>query len=245
VIWRERSRRAAPFLIVSASGLALAWIIVALFLFPSSAVADEGPVPNMIGLTWADAAARLGAAGFKAARGEARYHASAPPSTILSQNPPAGSVQTKGTTVILDVSRGQRRATVPSVTGMTREQASAALVKAGFDLGDVTEQESQQPRGAVLASSPVAGQVAVLPSSVNLAVSRGPADVGVPDLLMQNVVQARLVLEQLGFTVGTVTFDSTASEPPGSVIGQSPASGQRVPGGSKVDLKIAGRELRP
>jgi eukaryotic-like serine/threonine-protein kinase len=245
VTWRVRARLAAPYLIVSASGLALAWIVVALFIFPSNAVADEGPVPNMIGLTWADASARLGAAGFKAAKGETRYHASAPPSTILSQNPPAGSVQTKGTTVILDISLGQRRATVPAVTGMTRDSATAALAKAGFDLGDVTEQESQQPRGTVLASSPIAGQVAVLPSSVNLAVSRGPADVGVPDLLMQNVVQAQLVLEQLGFAVGTVTFDSTATEPPGSVIGQSPAAGQTVPGGSKVDLKVAGRELKP
>jgi beta-lactam-binding protein with PASTA domain len=243
--WRDIQRRAGPYLIVSACGVALAWLVVLLFIAPASAAADEGTLPNMIGLTYDDASARLRATGFKVTRGESRFHASAPASTVLSQNPPAGSVQTKGTTVILDVSLGQKRGNVPALVGMPRDQAAAAIDRLGFDLGDVTERTSGEPRGTVLAEWPSAGTLTVLPARVNLVVSSGPPDVGVPDLLMQQLLQARQVLEQLGLGVGAITWDSLAPEPQGSVIGQSPAAGQAAPSGSKVDLKVAGHAPPP
>lgn len=49
--------------------------------------------------------------------------------------------------------------TVPSLTGMSREQAEKALTEAGYELGDVTERNSDAgaEQGSIIAQDPAAG----------------------------------------------------------------------------------------
>src|SRR5919107_489096 len=139
-------RRLLPYLVAAAGGFLAAYLVIFFFVFPSSLVPDDARVPNVLGLMYDDAGRRLRAAGFVAARGEEVTHAAAPKSTVLRQDPASGEQQPKGTRVILDVSAGQRRATVPDVDGMTRQEAEAALTAAGFDAGEVMERGGSAPR---------------------------------------------------------------------------------------------------
>jgi serine/threonine-protein kinase len=135
-------------------------------------------------LTFDDAAKRLAEVGFKAQRGESRFHGGAPKETVLEQVPRAGVRDVEGATVTLVVSAGQQMVTVPQIVGMTQADAQAALEGAGFELGQVMERPDDAPRGQVLESKPAPGEKAGVPSSVAVTVSTGsratPASKGTP-----------------------------------------------------------------
>lgn len=239
--WRKLLRAVAPYLVSAVAGFALAYLIVAVFIFPPTSVASDLSVPNVTGLAFDDATGKLHDAGFKVSRGERRYDATVPAGQVLGQTPIPGATEPKGATVVLDVSRGQRSVEVPRVVGLTREQASAAIEDAGLEVGEVSQVENAAPRGQVLLSSPVGGATAPTPSSVNLTVSDGPATLTVPDLIGQDYGQARSLLDQLGFEVGKVTYEANPSFRANTVIGQSPAANSSAPAGTTIQLTVAGQ----
>jgi serine/threonine-protein kinase len=240
VKWRGLARRAIPYVVSATSGFLLAYLLVAMFIFPAKLISSDTKVPNVVGLSYGDASKRLSAAGFVPAKGGQRYHASVPSGVVLAQNPLPDATAPKKSKVLLDVSRGQPRGEIPTLVGLTRQQAELAILRAGLAVGKVTEVRSSSPRGQVLSSSPPEGSRVPLPSAVNLRVSTGPPTVSVPDVTGQGYAEARSLLGQLGFVVGTVTVDSSGAFPPNTVIAQSPAANRPVAAGSTVNLTIAG-----
>lgn len=239
--WLGRLRTAAPYLVSAVAGFVLAYLIVAVFIFPPNSVASDLSVPNVTGLSFDDATAKLHDEGFKVSRGERRFDATAPAGQVLGQTPIPGTTEPKGATVVLDVSRGQRSVEVPRVVGLTREQATAAIEEAGLEVGEVNQVENAAPRGQVLLSSPVGGARAPTPSSVNLTVSDGPGTLTVPDLIGQDFGQARSLLGQLGFEVGKVTYENNPAFRENTVIGQTPAANSSAPAGTTIQLTVAGQ----
>jgi serine/threonine-protein kinase len=224
---------------VAAGGFLLAYLIVAFVVFPPELVPDDAKVPQVVGLLYDEAVTRLEAAGFKAKTGEQRFVELAPKTTVLAQSPPPGSSEQRGTEIVLDVSAGQRQLQVPHILGLTQALAQDAIEKAGLEVGDVTEQESQSARGAVLQSNPAAG-TAVSPSTrVDLIVSSGPPAVNAPDVVGQSYSAARSMLEQVGLKLGDVVTDSLATGVSQTVISQTPAAGARLAPGTRVSLTIA------
>lgn len=235
------ARRTIPYLVTAMVGFLVAYAFVAVFVFPAKLIPTDSRVPNIVGLAFEEAATRLADAGFVAASGESRYHASAPSGTVLGQNPVPGSVEPARTEITLDVSLGQRTGEVPSVTGLTRSQAELAIENAGFDVSEVTEQESSAPRGQVLGSRPTVGTRVPVPSPIDLIVSAGPSTVQVPDVVGQNYSRARNLLTQVGLIVGHVTIDSLSMSPPDLVVAQTPAGNRTVAAGTAVSLIVSGR----
>ena len=237
--WRATSRRLLPYALVAAGGFLLAYLIVAFVVFPPQIVPDDAKVPQVVGLLYDEAVNRLEAAGFKAKTGEERFVELAPKTTVLSQSPPPGATEPRGSEIVLDVSAGQRQLQVPSVVGLAQTVAEDAIDKAGLEVGDVTERESASARGAVLETTPASG-TAVAPSTrIDLVVSSGPPAVNAPDVVGQPYAAARAMLEQIGLKLGDVTTDSLSTAGPQTVISQTPAAGSRVAPGSKVSLVVA------
>jgi eukaryotic-like serine/threonine-protein kinase len=238
VNWRATSRRLLPYALVAAGGFLLAYLLVAFVIFPPQIVPDDAKVPQVVGLLYDEAMTRLEAAGFKGKRGEERFVELAPKTTVLAQSPPPGATEPRGTEVVLDVSGGQRQLQVPSVIGLAQTVAQDAIEKAGLEVGDVREQESQSARGAVLQTYPAAGTGVAPSTRVDLVVSSGPPAVNAPDVVGQSYAAARAMLEQVGLRVGDVTTDSLATGVPQTVISQTPAAGARLTPGSRVSLSI-------
>jgi len=242
VSWRGGLRRLLPYVVALVGGFLLAFLIVAFFVFPSGVIPDEARVPNVIGLTYSDAVQQLQQKGFSAERGETRFHNAAPKGTVLDQNPAPGSKESANIKVTLVVSGGQRYATVPGVVGMSRELALNALESAGFDAGDVSERPSNDPRGAVIDSRPRPGTQAPIPSAVSLVLSAGPTTVVVPDIVGRSLADARLLLRQVGLTVGDVQWGLGAvADASASVVSQSPPAGAQAAAGSRVNVSVATR----
>lgn len=227
-------------LAVAAGGFLLAYLLVAFVVLPDDIAVGDVSVPGVVGLTQADAERRLTALGLKVTVGEQRYSADAPRSTVLSQSPAAGSSVAPGAAVTLDVSAGQQRATIPTLVGLTREEAARELREAQLQLGQVTDQASDSARGLVIASAPEEGQVVPQGTRVDLVVSAGPAELTMPDVVGRDLESASALLAQLGLVLGPTAYDSSASYPRGTVVSQQPAAGSAVAAGTTVVLRLAG-----
>ena len=243
--WRSRVRTSLVYLVSILAGFALAYLVVAFLVFPAGVVPRDVKVPNVTGLMYDDASQRLFQAGFKAEQGEQRYNNSAPKNTVLEQSPPPGAREGVGNTITLVISGGQRIATVPTVTGMTRADAQAQLEKDGFDVGDVTEASSSSPRGTVVATRPAAGSQVSVPATVNILLSAGSAAVQMPDLMSRELTSAKVLLSQLGIRNVNVVYDPAAPGERGTIASQSPVPNSPIAPGSTVQLRVAGEQGGP
>ena len=237
--WRALPRRAFPYLIAAVGGFLIAYVAIFFFAFPAEVVPDDGILPNVVGKTFEDASAMLQKAGFPAQQGETRFHRTIPANVVLQEDPPAGSRQKRGTTVVLALSGGQRAAEVPVVTNMSQQQARIAIENTGLTMGTATEQLSDLPRGLVVASNPPAGTKIELPGSVDIVLSKGPATIQVPDLYGRSIGEARSMIEQLGLRIAGISRDTSSLQPENTVIRQLPEAGRNVSAGGPVSLTVS------
>ena len=229
-----------PIVSTAIGGFAFGFLAAATFLLPGALLKSESAVPNVVGLLYADASARLNAAGFKGRTGESLYHPTAPKSSVLGQTPAPGVKALKGNEVTLDVSLGAKKGSVPNVVGMTRDAATKELEAAGFDVPpDIIERLDSHPRGEVLATTPRIGTTVLQPSPVRLTVSAGPDAIGVPSLVGMPVEDALALIGQLGLIAGPARVDSTGTQPEGFVSAQRPAANTPTTPGSAVSLTVS------
>ena len=85
--------------------------------------------------------------------------------------------------MVVYVSRPQVATTtkVPSLIGMSVEDARTLLVQRKLGLGSQTEQYSDQPVGTVISQNPAAGSTTKLNGRVNIVVSAGPEPAPEPE----------------------------------------------------------------
>ena len=132
---------------------------------------------------------------------------------------------------------------VPNVIGMTEDEAKTSIEKAKFKVGTVThEASSDVEKGMVCRSNPGANEMAEQGSTVDIAISDGPASaeqVSVPNLNGLTKSKAVSILESAGL-VASVTEDYGDSDSSkGTVIKQSPSSGTKVTKGSTITITIS------
>ncbi|HEX6576533.1 MAG TPA: PASTA domain-containing protein [Gemmatimonadaceae bacterium] len=236
---RALSKRAFPYVVVAAGGFLLAYLALFFFAFPADVLPDDARIPRVVGMDFDQASGTLEKAGFHALKGQSRFHKTIPENIVLEQDPPAGSLQKRGSEVTLVVSAGQATATVPEVSGTTQQQARVAIENAGFTFGSVSQQTSDQPRGAVISTDPAAGTTLDLPATVSITLSQGPSTVQIPDLTGRTLADARSALEQLGLHLGATSRDTSSFMPENTVLGQAPAPGSTVSAGASVNLRVS------
>jgi serine/threonine-protein kinase len=241
VTWRATLRRWLPFVAAGVGGFGVAYLVIALFVFPPGLAPEEEIVPNVVGSSYDRAVRDLTKMGFQTKRGDTRIQATVPPGTVLEQDPRGGLSERKGTRITLHVSTGDKSvAVVPAVVGRSTEDARAALVNAGFEIDSILTTVSTRPVGIVVGTRPPPSTSVRIPAHVSLVVSSGPAVVRVPNLKGQTFSQALGTLQRIGLIVGDVTVDSTATAVPAqTVVDQSPEPNTEVAGGTPVALRLA------
>ena len=240
-----RERLSSPLVrkhgIIAGVSFVVAWLIVALLLFPDTGPAPEVVVPAVVGLRFEEAERKLAESGLRAELGETRPSLTAPRQYVLAQTPAAGTSVGAAVTITLDVSAGQVRARVPSVVGMSREDAITALRGANLEVGQVVERPGPEARGTVLSSQPEAGQQVPQGTSVEIVVSTGPSELLMPDVVGRELFEVRATLEQLGLRIGETQYDSTSALPTGLVVSQVPSAGSAVTASVFISIRVSGR----
>lgn len=102
-------------------------------------------------------------------------NAKEPAGTVINQDPRSGSKITKGQTVDITVSLGEKKKeiTVQNYTGLSVDSAKSNLEANGLSLGGISEEASTSPKGTVIGQSPSAGSTTTEGGSVSLIISSG------------------------------------------------------------------------
>ncbi|WP_448852361.1 PASTA domain-containing protein [Corynebacterium sp. 335C] len=164
---------------------------------------SKGPapvaVPDVVGLSRADAEKALERAGLSVGSVEEKFDKSRDPDEVIAVDPKEGTDVEKGSAVALTVNNGIE---VPNLAGKTREEAERALREAGLAVKEVTvDDSSSRPSGQVERTSPKAGEV-VDPDSPGVTVYVSET-VEVPMLIGRTVDDARREAEARGLRIST------------------------------------------
>jgi serine/threonine-protein kinase len=192
-------------------------------------------VPDVVGLTRAEAQNVLAAAGLTLGATIDQPAATARIGTVIAQNPRVGVRVRRGTAVDLTVGT-LSSITVPSLTGQTQAEAIAALENAGLAVGEITFViTGRAPVGTVIAQSPLAGGALAPDDEVSLTVVRARGSFTVPSVVGLTESAATSRLTAAGFSV-IVTREYSTTVDNGTVISQVPAAATRV--GARGDVTI-------
>ncbi|PWG10846.1 Stk1 family PASTA domain-containing Ser/Thr kinase [Streptomyces sp. V2] len=201
---------------------------------------SDGPqtvrVPDVTGLTQAEASKRLTAAGLEPGVVTSEFNDSVAKGTVIRTTPAVGTSRRAGSAVALVVSKGAS-VEIPDVTGQDLDAATTALEGAGLKVEiSSTQVNSELDKGKVAQQSPGADGEAAEGDTVTLTLSKGPEMIEVPDVVGSSVDDAKKQLEQSGFKVeedrGLLgLFGDTVKD-------QSVDAGKTAPKGSTITITI-------
>jgi len=194
--------------------------------------------PGVVNLTSSAAKARLEGAGLGYRVSGRAYSETVRTGSVVRTDPAGGQRVTRDGTVSAVLSRGPERHDVPTVAGMTVDQAGTALTDVHLSLGSSSGAWSRTvAKGVVLRSDPKAGSPLRRDAAVDVVVSKGPKPVKVPDVTGKDGDAARKALEKLDLEVDASRRNSDTVDK-GVVISQSPDSGTALPG-DEVELVVS------
>jgi serine/threonine-protein kinase len=157
---------------------------------------------------------------------------------VIAQDPEADAVAREGDTITLTVSAGPRQVPVPDLVGRTEEEARSTLDDAGLQLGEVTEEQSDDvEEGLVISQAPEAGEEVNARSRVDIVVSAGPEAAIVPPVVGLSEADALDALDAAGLRAEIIR--DAADEPAGEVVAQDPGPGTEVAPGDTVTITVS------
>jgi len=193
-------------------------------------------VPATATLPEEEAIAKLEEAGFETTVSEVnsdRVEAG----LVIRSEPSAGTTATRGTTVVLVVSKGQKLAKVPVLVGTQRAVAVQRIRGRGLSPG-VEEEESSVPAGEVIRQSPSAGSELPPGSSVSIVVSKGERKATVPNVIGKERAEAVQMLREAGLEPAVQEAETEVPAQVGRATDQFPPPGSEVEPGSAVTVVV-------
>jgi beta-lactam-binding protein with PASTA domain/predicted Ser/Thr protein kinase len=184
--------------------------------------------PNLASLTSSAAITKAKAAHVTVKIGDPVISDKVPANYVAEQTPPASHKVLRGDAVTIHLSSGPQLYQVPSFN----PGGATSLIDYNSDLiaahliaaSPATQYNPTVPTGNVISVSPTPGTSEKAGTAVTVTVSLGPAPIAINDYTNQSADVATQALKAAGFNV-TATQDYSATVPAGSVISQTPNSG--------------------
>jgi len=199
-------------------------------------------VPDLANHTPSQAASLISGAGLQLTTTDA-FDETVPAGSVISTDPIAGTRVPRGSTVAAVVSKGPERYAVPTLEGLSLEDAKTALTDAHLSVGGITSEYSDTVEAGMIvhASQPV-GTLVKPGTAIDLVVSQGPTPVLVVDYTGQPADVALQALTAAGLApTQQQTYSSTV--PAGLVVQQTPNSGTLAKGDAVVLIVSQGPQM--
>lgn len=202
---------------------------------------DLVKVPDVTGDNLLSAASMLKERGLNYSISNHQYSEEHSPETVIKQVPSSSTEVKVGRTVYLTVSKGKETVSVPPVIGLHLSTARFELMKRGFQLGEISYEFSDNiPKDSVMRQSKSAGQLRPYGEIIDLVISKGSdAQIPVPILIGLTLEEAKQILNEKGFVIGNVQYNSSDTFTPNTVIGQNPGQTELAPTGAIIDVIVA------
>lgn len=199
-------------------------------------------IPNVVGMSEADAEKALQDKNLVVKKGDPVYSDDVEQGEVVSVSPSEGAEVKEGTTVTLVISKGNQPATVPKLTGKSKSDAEAALSQAGLS-GNATEDYSDTvEEGVIISQDTDAGKEVSKGTTIGYVVSKGPkmTVVTVPSILSFDKNAAEKKLKEAGLVPEYLGEDDSVNEyGQGQVSYQSISAGTQVEKGTTVQYKVS------
>ena len=206
-----------------------------------SAGPGTATVPGTAGESQGDAVAALEAAGFEPLV-RTVYSEEVDAGQVIHSDPAGGSTATRGSTVVLNVSRGPKLAKVPVLVGTQRSVAVQQIRARGLS-PTVEEEESSAPAGEVIRQAPSAGSELPRGAAVTVVVSEGEERASVPNVIGQERPAAVEALRTAGLDPTVSEQQTEVPSQVGRVTDQFPPPGSDVEPGSDVTVVVGKRAV--
>ena len=159
---------------------------------------------------------------------------------IVSQDPEAGTTIKTGSTITVNISNGLGDGSVPDLRGKKQSELADYLEAAGFKLGTVSEEASDQEKGTVLSQNPSAGDEVEKGTAINVVVSDGSkAKATVPYLVGKSVNDAQSALSKAGLSLGSISYEYSSTYAEGEVIWQQYDANAQLDKGTSVRIRVS------
>ena len=237
---REKKRRGLWFVLALAVGVLLAglggWWLAA-------GPGQNVDTPNLVGKTLEEAQGVLLATTdteqLTIAAGDPVFSETIPLGVIVATDPePDAGINPTGI-ITANISQGPERYSVPDVTGMTPQAATAAITAANLTLGGRTEAfDDNVATGQVAKTSPKIGSELKPGDRVDLVISKGPKPIEIPNVVGQKIKTAGANLSDLGLKVDRSNVFSESVKK-NTVMSIKPKAGNTVASGSTVEVVVS------
>ena len=159
---------------------------------------------------------------------------------IVSQDPDAGTTIKTGSTVTVNISKGLGDGSVPDLRGKKQSELADYLEAAGFKLGTVSEEASEEEKGTVLSQDPNAGEEVEKGTAINVVVSDGSkAKATVPYLVGKSINDAQSALSKAGLSLGSISYEYSSTYAEGEVIWQQYDANAQLDKGTSVRIRVS------
>ena len=237
-------RRTWPWVVVLVLLAAVAGLAAFLFLNlgdsggggATTSTGGQVALRSVIAFPVDGAIAQLTADGFTVK--QQRAFSKKPKDTVIKMDPVAGTLVDIRSEVTITISDGIEQVLVGDVVGKQASSAETILKGDGFKVTQKGKSSDTVPEGQVISQDPLAGTETDKGSTVILTVSRGVAQVTVPNVINLSEGEARRQIEGDGFGVAVDSAPS-ATIAAGTVISQDPGATRRADKGSTVTIVVS------
>ncbi|AND16255.1 Stk1 family PASTA domain-containing Ser/Thr kinase [Rathayibacter tritici] len=201
------------------------------------------PVPDLAGLSEADATAKVAAGSFTVGDVSRRFDADVAAGVVISAALPDGSALPKTMSETSSIAMVVSLGPIPNVVGLSIDDATAKAKAAGLALDRSGEDWSDTVAVGVVLTQANPEAPAVTGDAISVVTSKGPKPVAVPNLVGMNRDQAKAALEaaNLAWSYSLTTLGPLIDAAPNEltkVTNQSNKAGDLVQRGTTIQLSI-------
>ncbi|MFD6315245.1 Stk1 family PASTA domain-containing Ser/Thr kinase [Streptomyces nigra] len=238
---QKKSNTSTILLAVAAVLVLVGAILIGKWVFDGNTASNDSvAVPSLIGETQDSAKELLANVDLKLGEVKQDECENQPRGKICSQSPDSKEEVDKGSAIDVVVSTGAPKVTVPSVIGISLEDAREKLEGDDFQFTIKTEtrEVSAEEPGTVLDQDPQRGEEVEKGSTITLTVAKEQVQSTVPDVVGRTCDEAKAQMQDSDLTGNCTEVETQDPNQVGKVISTSPTAGSKVDKNSTVTIQI-------
>ncbi|MGW4085118.1 Stk1 family PASTA domain-containing Ser/Thr kinase [Streptomyces sp. NPDC004822] len=238
---QKKSNTSTILLAVAAVLVLVGAILIGKWVFDGGTASNDSvAVPSLVGESEDAARQLLANVDLKLGEVKQKECENQPKGKICTQSPDSKTKVDKGSEVDVVVSTGAPKVTVPSVIGISLEDARKKLEGDDFQFTIKTEtrEVSSEEPGTVLDQDPARGEEVEKGSTITLTVAKEQEQSTVPDVVGRTCDEAKAQMDDNDLTGNCTEVDTQDPNQVGKVISTSPTAGSKVDKNSTVTIQI-------
>ena len=173
---------------------------------------------------------------------EQKYDDRQPKGYVIAQYPEPGTLVKAGKQVLLTVSMGLQKVSVPNLIGKSMREVDVALMNAQLSIGNLAYVFSDKYLpDRVVGQSPLSSEEYGVNKNVDLLISLGKKSetIPLPNLIGTNLDASKLKIKSWGFNIGRIYSKQDSSKPKYQILSTNPAPYSYLRKGEVVNILVS------